>query len=333
MGDIDFSGRSNIKSNITVNRLEAENNIYTLKNINLEISTSNSGLINNVKTSIKNIGFENITLTKTGGSGEYFGIITVNNGIVENLRFKDIILNANGMNYVGIIGGMTSGNINNIEMKNVTINGNAYLGGLLGSVDINQEIKNIIANNITVIGSSDYVGGVIGIQKGNNIEIDNIYVNNSHITGKQWTGGILGVGTYGLFSHFVIENSEITGTSFVGGIIGRTSSNESTNKREYMNISSCIINGSGNDIGGIIGSMNGGENRYWTVNDTQVNATTVGNSNIGGVAGNTTWWTLNYFQVVDSSVNSNGTNVGGVVGRITRRNRSGKLLLKSKHFN
>ena len=45
MSDIDFSGRDNVKNNITVNRLEAENKIYTLKNIELEFNDSNTGLI------------------------------------------------------------------------------------------------------------------------------------------------------------------------------------------------------------------------------------------------------------------------------------------------
>ena len=58
MADIDFSGKTNVKNNITVNRLEAENNVYTLKNIDLYYNTANTGLINNVKTNIKNIGLK-----------------------------------------------------------------------------------------------------------------------------------------------------------------------------------------------------------------------------------------------------------------------------------
>ena len=157
MADIDFSGRANVKNNITVNRLEAENNIYTLKNIELSCNTANTGLINNVKTSIKNIGFENIILTNTAGSGNYFGLIASNDGSMEGLRFKDITINAQGMSYLGMIGGMATGNsINNIDLQNITINGRSYIGGLFGYINIGTEetISNISGNNITIKGTS-----------------------------------------------------------------------------------------------------------------------------------------------------------------------------------
>ena len=131
MANIDFSGKTNIKNNITINRLEAENEIYYLKNINLEYNIANTGLINNVKTSMKNIGFENITLINNSSSGNYFGLIASNNGNMENLIFKGITINSKGINYTGAIGGMTSGNVKNIELEDITINGNNSVGGLL----------------------------------------------------------------------------------------------------------------------------------------------------------------------------------------------------------
>ena len=131
MADIDFSGKTNIKNNITINRLEAENNIYTLKNIEITYNVANTGLIKNVKTSMKNIGFENITLTNNANSGNYFGVIASNNGDIENLIFRELTINSRGINYTGVIGGMTSGNIKNIELEDITINGNNYVGGLL----------------------------------------------------------------------------------------------------------------------------------------------------------------------------------------------------------
>ena len=182
MADIDFYGRANIKNNITVNRLESENRIYTLKNITLEFNTANTGLINNVKTSIKNVGFENINLINTAGGGDYCGVIASNDGNIENLQFTDIIVTAPKIRYVGMIGGMTSGNyINNIELKNVTLKGNSYVGGVSGSVSVDAEIKNITGDNLNVEGTGDYIGGLLGYflsSTSSTREISNLTVKN-----------------------------------------------------------------------------------------------------------------------------------------------------------
>ena len=192
MADIDFSGKTNVKNNIMVNRLEAENRQFTLKNLELSYNTTNTGLINNVKTSIKNIGFENITLTNTASSGSYFGIIASNDGNIENLQFTEITITAKGINYVGMIGRMVSGNINNIELKNITINGNSNIGGAVGYIGISLDatINNITGDNMTIVGTGSNVGGIIGYQDGNATVASNLKVKNSDITGGSYVGGI-----------------------------------------------------------------------------------------------------------------------------------------------
>ena len=193
MADIDFTGRANIKNNIMVNRLEAENNVYTLKNIELEFNTANTGLINNVKTSIKNIGFENITLTSTASSGSYFGVIASNDGNVENLQYTEITINANGINYIGMIGSMASGNIKDIELTNITIDGNSYIGGVVGNLNIsvNTTVDNITGDNVTIVGNGSNIGGIVGYQNGNGTIVNNLKIRNSNITGRDYIGGII----------------------------------------------------------------------------------------------------------------------------------------------
>ena len=193
MADIDFTGRANIKNNIMVNRLEAENNVYTLKNIELEFNTANTGLINNVKTSIKNIGFENITLTSTASSGSYFGVIASNDGNVENLQYTEITINANGINYIGMIGSMASGNIKDIELTNITIDGNSYIGGVVGNLNIsvNTTVDNITGDNVTIVGNGSNIGGIVGYQNGNGTIVNNLKIRNSNNTGRDYIGGII----------------------------------------------------------------------------------------------------------------------------------------------
>ena len=322
MADIDFSGKTSVKSNIGVNRLESENNVYTLKNIDIKFNTANTGLINNVKTSIKNIGFENITLTKTSGSGDYAGIIASNNGDVENLKFKDITIDAKGMHDVGMIGGMTTGNIKNIELENITINGAGYVGGLVGNMNLSGDtekiIENITIDNETIEATSNNVGGVFGYHYGTDaVEISNISITNSKITGRNYTGGISGRSYKGILSSFEVSNSDITGSSYVGGILGYTQATASICTREYMMVESCNITANGDRIGGLFGHGENAIFRYLFVNDCNINASSVNSVSTGGVVGTGTWMNINNFGVVNSEIISSGTNVGGFIGGVS----------------
>ena len=312
MADIDFTGKTNIKNNINVNRLEAENSIYTLKNIELEFNEQNTGLINNVKTSIKNIGFEGITLTNTIGSGNYFGVIASNNGNIENLQFNDVAVDGIGISYVGLIGGVTSGNIENIGMKNINIIGGYYSGGLVGIASISEvaNVCDITGDNVTVMASSDYVGGVFGHISGNEINMSNLKIENSNITGEDYIGGLVGNVSGVVIEYLEVNNTNISGGSYVGGILGRfVSANDSKYTRHYVQINSSTVRGIGNNIGGISGYSDHGAPRYWLVNDTIINGS-VSSQQVGGLTGSLYWTTIYYFQIVDTKIYG-GYAVGG----------------------
>lgn len=308
MADIDFSGKTNIKNNVTVNRLEAESNIYTLKNIELEFNAENMGLINNVKTSIKNIGFENITLKNTKGSGNYFGIIATNTADVYNLQFNQITIEAENLGYVGLIGYITSGNIENIEMRDINIKGKGYVGGVVGRISISvgtTTVNNIIGDNVTVEGTEDFIGGIIGYNL-SNIIVENITIENSNITGKRnYTGGIAGYCPITNLENLTVNNTNITGGTYVGGIAGQLTYGKN------MQINSSIINATGSYIGGIVGVTQGGNNNYISVNDVTINAPSLNSEYIGGIVGRGIS-AINYFQIKNIIINSNGKNVGGV---------------------
>ena len=317
MADIDFTGKTNIKNNINVNRLEAENNVYTLKNIELEFNEQNTGLINNVKTSIKNIGFENITLTNTAGSGSYFGVIASNNGDIKNLKFKDITINATGISYVGTIGGMTSGNINDIELNNIIIDAGGYIGGFIGYVYINVdgEINNITADNINIEGSGDYVGGVFGYEDIEYMNISNISVSNSEIDGRSYTGGAFGYLMYGDLTYVKIDNSEIYGTTFVGGTAGvMYDSATAFSRRQFLEVSSSNVTGNGYSLGGIAGAYSRGNSSNWTVHNCNITQLSANSMYVGGLLGTVNFSWIGNYQVDGTIIESKGTHVGGLIG-------------------
>ncbi len=318
MADIDFGGRTNIKNNITLNRLEAENRIYTLKNINLSYNTSNAGLINNVKTNLKNIGFENIILTNTAETGNYFGLIASNNGNIENLQITEVSIDGTGMNYVGVIGRMNNGNIENVVLKDVNVKGKDYIGGLVGDINIQVYalVENISGYSLTIESDGNYVGGLIGRQEGNmvsenTIRTNNLSIDRSNITGKTYTGGILGYVHYGNISFLKTNDSTVSGGDYVGGVFGSAVTTDGNYQLEYFQTSLSIINGTGNQIGGISGYFDHGFTKFCVVNDTEVNAPSPNSTYIGGIFGRVEWTRTYRYQVYNVDINSNGRYVGG----------------------
>ena len=314
MADIDFSGKTNVKNNITLNRLEAENRVYTLKNIELKFNEANTGLINNVKTSIKNIGFENITLTNTAGSGNYFGVIASNNGNMENLQFNGVTINGSGMDYIGLIGGATSGNIAKVQLKDINIIGANNIGGFIGNINItvSATVENITGSNVTVEATGNYAGGLIGQIVGNEMTMNYLTINDSNVTGGNYTGGILGYVNNVIIKYLETNSTNVTGKSNVGGVCGRfASANYSRYTRYYMQTNSSTITGTENYIGGISGYYDHGVPWYTVVNDTTINAPSVNSKYIGGIVGCLDWTIVYYFQVIDSKIISGGDNVGG----------------------
>ena len=217
MADIDFTGRNNIKNNITVNRLEAENNIYTLKNIELEFSSANSGLIRNIKTRMKNIGFENITLTNNASSGNYFGVIASSNGNIENIKFNNVTIKADKIQNVGMVGLMVGESLKNTTLNTINVIGRGYVGGLVGRCD--YEISNINANHITITASDNYAGGVIGYAR-NNLAPEQIYIEvvDVEVSGNEYVGGITGYSYNIKLTNSTVKDGHITGRSYVGGM-------------------------------------------------------------------------------------------------------------------
>ena len=322
MADIDFSGKTNIKNNITVNRLEAENRVYTLKNIELEFNKENTGLINNVKTSMKNIGFENITLINTAGAGSYFGVIAGNSANLENLQFKKITVDGTGISYVGVVGGETSGNIENIEMKEINIKGNSYTGGFIGNVNINIEgyVNNIVGDNVTVNSTGNYVGGMIGRIGGRLLETNNLQIENVNVLGNDYIGGLIGYVDYVDARYLETNNATITGSSYIGGIAGCFEAPATgTYDRLYLQTKGSTLNANYRFVGGITGSMNHGNSQFWTVDGTTIDATTYYSQDIGGLCGMMSWVYLSRFQVTDSNIITNGFKIGGCVGSFNRR--------------
>ena len=262
MNDIDFEGKTDIKTNVGIGKLEAEGERKKLKNISITINSSHSGLIKNVNNSMKNITFENVTVGAPQSCSE-IGIIGIATANMENIEFSKIKITAQNSNYVGVIG-----NISYSEIKDVIINAeenliennktevvaNNYVGTLAGSV-VESTITGIKVQNATVQGNK-YVGGLFGeisFPTHSTKYVSKITAQNVEVTGTENVGGIAGKGPC---YDSILKNSKIYGKTNVGGITGIC---DSIWSKEYLGLNNIIIEsteiyGTGECIGGIIGN-------------------------------------------------------------------------------
>ena len=337
MADIDFSGRNNIKSNVLINRLETDGQIYALKNISLNFNTANSGLIRRIKTNLENIRFENIEIDATEQQVDFIGVIAISNANINNLSLHDITIKSKGT-YVGFLADSQGDTMNNVNAEQIDVTGYGYVGGIAGRLYVPNG-GNVTGTNITinstgiytgglfgyimrtesksfsqitisesnVNSTSNYVGGVCGYKIGNSSSnVINITSKNTNVTGVSYVGGIGGymVDSYSLYA----DNVTVTGKSYVGGIAGDSTSYE-------MHVRDSNIIATGNYVGGIVGQEQYNMLRSEVIN-TNVKST---GDYVGAVAGifssNTTNNGVYYAQ--DCTVEGNAY-VGGIVGRCNR---------------
>ena len=214
MSDIDFAGRTNVKTNVTMARLEAVGGTKTLKNIDFTFNEAGNGLIQDITTKLSDVRFENITISNNA-SGNNLGIIVQNNGDISNLEFNQIEINASKIKYVGCISNNT-GNISNVNLDDIQIHGSNYTGGFIGSTT-ETEISGININNFTISGY-DYTGGIFGVvtNEDTSKNIGNMTATEGNVSGHDCIGGIVGVGSG---YNYEATNINVSGNSNVGGLM------------------------------------------------------------------------------------------------------------------
>ena len=306
MADINFENKENIKTNLTIGKLEG--NGHKIKNLKIVLKESNSGLIKLIKTTLNNTNFENINIVNSA-SGERTGVIANSNAKIENIAINNVTVNAPKMNKVGFIGNSTGEEIKNIKMDTIEIIGNGNVAGLAGESEL-PILREVDAKNLNIVGSSSFVGGVLSNPtKRIGYNIKNVTVSNSHIQGVDYVGGVLSFLNGGGDNGTQGENlnsikNEVIGRSYVGGVAGAF---YDANSFTSENVT---VRGSGSNIGGVCG--NGGLN-YAVCKNSTIEGTTSNSNNIGGVMGQCTW-DNGYDYGINNIVISKGSNVGGLYG-------------------
>lgn len=197
--------------------------------------------------------------------------------------------NSNAESYQGLFGYVdnSSSIIENVNLVNVDINGNQYVGGIAGRNT--AKIYNCSVSGI--INGKQYVGGIAGFGY-----VFESYNNANILSNGQYIGGIVGQG-YAVTSY---NTGEITGKgSYVGGIVGYASGGVTTNCFNVGNITG------DSKLGGVVGYLSSA-----VISDCYSISLIVGNSEIGGVVGNV----ASTSEVVNNCYYGGNYDIGGING-------------------
>lgn len=194
-----------------------------------------------------------------------------------------------------------------------------------GFKQIGTEIKNAFTGKfdgldynifgLTINRSGEDNVGLFGVVNG--ATINNVTLVGGSITGDSYVGGIVGnaIGENTVISN-ATNSASVTGNSQVGGIVGIITGN-SVNKSKVNNvINTGTINGNaGNDVGGLIGSLNKSQ---LIGNSYNLGAVTSSGHDVGGLVGSASNSTIgDGTNLVYNRLDVTGAyNVGGIVGNM-----------------
>ena len=308
----------------------AGNWVDTLKTTNSTIQGTNfvgsnigygSGNANNLNATNNTVtGNGNYIGGNVGYHGwSYYNMVAANNTVTGNY-------------YVGGNGGGCGwANVINATSENNKIKGNAYVGGCIGIGDsyysytvtlrsrgANQEIsggshvggvigrsvgriKDAKAENCTVIGTGNYVGGIVGTSEYSTTSISSTNSDNYAVAGAN------------------AKNVTITGSmNYVGGISGYIVGTMSGAVLENS-----IVTSSGSNVGGITGFYTGytggsassiASSNFFLWHSYSVNSTIKGLNSVGGIVGNFIYGNIQYCYVGNTSITATNNSAGGIVG-------------------
>ena len=205
----------------------------------------------------------------------FTGTLDGNGYVVKNLTINRPT--EDGVGLFEIIGDgntMSGGEVKNLGLENVDVNGNDGTAGLAGASagDINNCYVDGEINGI------DIVGGLVG----SNLGLITDCNSKCSVTGTIYTGGLVGMsGTLGMpvTNTVSIINSYSTGTvkgdMVTGGLVGYINEGIVTNS-----YSTSLIQGSKDVAGGLVGGLIDG-----TISNSYATGLVQGTTNVGGLVG------------------------------------------------
>ncbi|BCI59913.1 hypothetical protein [Solibaculum mannosilyticum] len=272
---------------------------------------------------------KNLNPTTNEGYTGLFG--TLDNAAVQDVTISGGTVDAT-TGKTGVLAGQSKGStIQNVTVDGVTVNGkpsdDSYTGGIVGE-GYTGTIDGCTVKNSTITGGN-FLGGISGQGYA---KINNCTVESCQITGSSWkVGGIIGQlneGTF-TFENLLVKDTVITaGSNGFGAIVGFSNyGNKTFNNCDVQNCTLKKSTSSLSGAAGLIGQIYGQSGNIFNFNDCDVSGLKFESSSsisgIGGFVGNGYWRgfsgvTVNFKDCTTEITNivSNGTatNAGAFVG-------------------
>ncbi|MCQ2483974.1 MAG: hypothetical protein MJ168_01425 [Clostridia bacterium] len=203
-----------------------DGNGHTISNLKIN-GTAKTALFGTLAdATVKNIKLSNASVTSEGGyaavvAGQATGK-TVISGITVEKSNVNVADNYSAI-IVASVDNASNVKISDINVKNSAVKSSAnYAGAVAGKITDNCSVNNVTVDGFTAVGSN-FISGIAGLATGEkSINISNVKVNASDISGVSEISGIAS----GIGSGAVIKNTEVkssglytlsTDSSFVAG--------------------------------------------------------------------------------------------------------------------
>ncbi|MBS3817339.1 MAG: hypothetical protein KGY76_07235, partial [Candidatus Thermoplasmatota archaeon] len=172
-------------------------------------------------------------------------------------------------------------------------------GGLFGYINDGAEVSNVGLVDVNITGSNN-VGGLVGSLGYNGAKVNNSYATGA-VNGSSNVGGLVGTNA-GIVNHSYATGN-VSGDGTIGGLVGRNGYDGTVNN----SYATGDVNGTNWDVGGLVGYNEG------TVNYSYATGNVSGDSSVGGLVGNTGYFTTISHSYATGNVSGN-SNVGGLLG-------------------
>jgi hypothetical protein len=244
------------------------------------------------------------------------------NASFQNINIENIFINVtpSPQGLGSLVGTDTGGSIySNIHVTG-TLSGSNSFGGIIGRTQNSMLDDLSFRGNLFVLGSGEYVGGIIGRLESSSTLSNSYTIVN--ISGTDNIGGLAGSNNEEsiIINSFSI-NSTISGDGYLGGLIGYNG--YSSLQNSYAK--NVVVTGTGNNIGGLVGA-----NSAWffntdkaTIKNSYVIGEVSGNNNVGGLVGYNFGDPLYNASIIGSFSITNvsgSSNVGALVGENSGNN-------------
>ncbi|ELY45623.1 GLUG motif-containing protein [Natronorubrum bangense] len=199
----------------------------------------------------------------------------------------DLHIDRSSDNFVGLFGAIDGGTVENVEVVNVTIDGSAYVSGLVGlnvgvvanssaagSVEGTDSVGVLVGDNRGEVRESSTAGSVAGITNiGGLIGINHGEVHESSaassVTGSDRVGGLVGDNINSQVSESYATGT-VDGGDRAGGLVGRNLGPDAVVNTSYA-VGDVSAEQNPDNPGGLVGSNENDatiEDAYWDIGTT-----------------------------------------------------------------